>query len=79
MTKSRASWSPGKDCGSTVTGWTGGLILADVHIIGLVATHLPAIPDEGTDFGALEQGYVSITPLHLDLTDFQALKLARSN
>jgi 5'-nucleotidase len=29
-----------------------------------------AIPDEGTDFGALEQGYVSITPLHLDLTDF---------
>ena len=32
-----------------------------------------AIPDEGTDFGAIEQGYVSITPLHLDLTDFQAL------
>lgn len=33
-----------------------------------------AIPDEGTDFGALEKGYVSITPLHLDLTDFKALK-----
>ncbi len=32
-----------------------------------------AIPDEGTDFGAIEQGYVSITPLHLDLTDFKAL------
>lgn len=32
-----------------------------------------AVPDEGTDFGALEQGYVSITPLHLDLTDFQAV------
>lgn len=32
-----------------------------------------AIPDEGTDFGAIEQGYVSITPLHLDLTDFQAM------
>jgi len=32
-----------------------------------------AIPDEGTDFGALEKGFVSITPLHLDLTDFQAL------
>jgi len=32
-----------------------------------------AIPDEGTDFGALERGYVSITPLHLDLTDFQVL------
>lgn len=32
-----------------------------------------AIPDEGTDFGALEDGYVSVTPLHLDLTDFAAL------
>jgi 5'-nucleotidase len=32
-----------------------------------------AIPDEGTDFWALEQGYVSITPLQLDLTDFQEL------
>ena len=32
------------------------------------------IPDEGTDFGALEQGYVSVTPLHLDLTDFNAFK-----
>ncbi|OGO12345.1 MAG: 5'/3'-nucleotidase SurE [Chloroflexi bacterium RBG_16_47_49] len=36
-----------------------------------------AIPDEGTDFGALEQGYVSITPLHLDLTDFHALNSIR--
>ncbi len=26
------------------------------------------VPDEGTDFGALADGYVSITPLHLDLT-----------
>jgi 5'-nucleotidase len=33
-----------------------------------------AIPDEGTDFGALAQGFVSITPLHLDLTDFQSLQ-----
>lgn len=33
-----------------------------------------AIPDEGTDFGALENGFVSITPLNLDLTDFQELK-----
>ena len=33
-----------------------------------------AIPDEGTDFGALAQGFVSITPLHLDLTDFQRLE-----
>ncbi len=33
-----------------------------------------AIPDEGTDFNALQQGYVSVTPLHLDLTDFGAIK-----
>jgi len=36
-----------------------------------------AIPDEGTDFGALEQGYVSITPLQLDLTDFHSLSELR--
>lgn len=34
-----------------------------------------AIPDEGTDFGALEDGFVSITPLNLDLTDYQALHI----
>jgi 5'-nucleotidase len=32
-----------------------------------------AIPDQGTDFWAMEQGYVSITPLHLDLTDFDSV------
>jgi 5'-nucleotidase len=26
------------------------------------------VPEAGTDFGALREGYVSITPLHLDLT-----------
>ena len=26
------------------------------------------LPDEGTDFGALARGYVSINPLHLDMT-----------
>lgn len=33
-----------------------------------------AVPDEGTDFGALAQGYVSITPLNLDLTDYPILQ-----
>jgi 5'-nucleotidase len=37
-----------------------------------------AVPDEGTDFGALSRGYVSVTPLHLDLTDYQTLELIRS-
>jgi len=36
-----------------------------------------AIPDEGTDFSAIESGYVSITPLHLDMTDFQILDSLR--
>lgn len=30
------------------------------------------VPEEGTDFGALAAGAVSITPLHLDLTAYQA-------
>ena len=29
------------------------------------------IPDEGTDIGALAEGMVSITPLHLDLTEYR--------
>jgi 5'-nucleotidase len=28
------------------------------------------VPDEGTDFGALAHNYVSITPLHLDMTAY---------
>lgn len=32
------------------------------------------VPDEGTDIGAVEEGYVSITPLQLDLTDRRRLK-----
>jgi 5'-nucleotidase len=37
-----------------------------------------AIPDEGTDFGALIEGYVSITPLNLDLTDYRSLDTLRN-
>jgi len=33
-----------------------------------------AVPGEGTDFSAIEGGFVSVTPLHLDLTDFQAME-----
>jgi 5'-nucleotidase len=32
------------------------------------------VPDEGTDFGALSQGFVSITPLHLDMTAYATIK-----
>jgi 5'-nucleotidase len=32
------------------------------------------VPEEGTDFGALADGFVSITPLHLDLTAHQTME-----
>lgn len=31
------------------------------------------VPEEGTDFGALAKDFVSVTPIHLDLTAYQAL------
>ncbi len=31
------------------------------------------VPQDGTDIGALGEGYVSVTPLHLDLTSYRAL------
>ncbi len=32
------------------------------------------VPDEGTDIGALANGFVSVSPLHLDLTAHQTLE-----
>jgi 5'-nucleotidase len=32
------------------------------------------VPEEGTDFGALSQGFVSITPLQMDMTAYQAIE-----
>jgi len=33
--------------------------------------------EEGTDFGALQDGYVSITPLQLDLTNYKAMDVLK--
>ncbi len=44
----------------------------DVFWIGPVGGVADA--GEGTDFHALEQGYISVTPLHSDLTHYQALE-----
>ncbi len=33
-----------------------------------------SLPEDGTDFGALEAGYVSVTPLQLDFTDYKTLE-----
>lgn len=35
-------------------------------------------PGEETDFEAVEQGMISVTPLHLDLTDYRSLGLLKS-
>jgi 5'/3'-nucleotidase len=36
------------------------------------------VPEEGTDFGALAAGQVSVTPLHLDLTAYSAVEALSS-
>lgn len=36
------------------------------------------VPEGGTDFGALAEGYVSVTPLQLDLTAYRALDEVRA-
>jgi 5'-nucleotidase len=36
------------------------------------------VPDDGTDFEALRDGYVSVTPLHLDLTCYPAAERLRT-
>jgi 5'-nucleotidase len=33
--------------------------------------------EEGTDFGALSEGFVSITPLQLDLTNYKAMDVLK--
>jgi 5'-nucleotidase len=39
-------------------------------VIGAAPT---GIPERGTDIGALAEGYVSVTPLHLDLTAYPSI------
>ena len=36
------------------------------------------VPEEGTDFSAIQKHYISITPLHLNLTDFETLEKIKS-
>jgi 5'-nucleotidase len=35
------------------------------------------VNEEGTDVGALARGYVSITPLQLDLTNYKAMDVLK--
>ena len=45
----------------------------DIYWIGPVGELLDA--GEGTDFYAIENNYISVTPLHIDLTHYQSMKL----
>lgn len=45
----------------------------DIYWVGPVGGLLDA--SEGTDFYAIEHNFVSVTPLHIDLTHYQSMKL----
>jgi 5'-nucleotidase len=55
-----------------------GKVVADEDPLGRPVFWFTVVPlekhREGTDLWAVEQGYVSLTPLRLDLTDYQALE-----
>ncbi len=36
------------------------------------------VPEEGTDFGAIDAGYVSITPIQLDLTNYSMIEAMKA-
>jgi 5'-nucleotidase len=57
-----------------------GKVVADEDPMGRPVFWFTVVPlekhREGTDLWAVEQGYVSLTPLRLDLTDYEALQSA---
>jgi 5'-nucleotidase len=57
-----------------------GKVVADEDPMGRPVFWFTVVPlekhREGTDLWAVEQGYVSLTPLRLDLTDYEALENA---
>ena len=54
-----------------MTGWTAAWTRAGRPYYWIGGDAPTGIPDEGTDFGAVAEGCVSVTPLHLDLTAFR--------
>jgi 5'-nucleotidase len=34
--------------------------------------------EDGTDYGAIKQGFISVTPLRMDMTDIQRLEKYKS-
>lgn len=37
------------------------------------------VVEEGTDYGAIKAGYISVTPLQLDLTAYSALEVLKED
>lgn len=56
-----------------INGWIHeGFRITDYWIGGEAPS---GIPDDGTDIGAITEGYVSITPLDLDLTAYRRTQM----
>lgn len=48
------------------------------HYYWLAGGSVRSVPSQGTDVAAVASGYASVTPLHIDCTDFSALEHLRS-
>lgn len=59
--------------------WSGGGHVKTIHRPLRIDKSIPSgIPDDGTDFGAISENYVSITPLDLDLTEYRRMMQLRT-
>ncbi len=52
-----------------------GLTREACPITGSAASPPSGVEEEGTDYGAIKQGYISVTPpLQMDMTDYKRLE-----
>ena len=70
----RASRSPGWAGASTRTSSSSGSIRAACPTTGSAARRRRASPSPGTDFHAVVNGRIAVTPIHLDLTGRRLLR-----
>ena len=75
--KSAAYASPARACASTTTCWIARKDPRGRPYYWIGGEAPTGVPEDGTDFGALAEGYVSITPLQLDLTAHQSMEMLR--
>ena len=70
-TSCAASGDPPGHCASTATRWCAREDPRGRPYYWIGGDAPTGMPEEGTDIGALSGGYVSITPVQLDLTAYQ--------